>query len=123
MKPKQAKSHNVQLQNVPAELQAFIYQQIAEFKPFLLPDSSVQFVLTQEEGEAPDQSVFAVRIVLTGEGTFVEAVGRASDIFEATANAKNDLLDHLYAIQNLMINSQAREEQIDLLARGPITIH
>lgn len=84
------------LESLPPEERAYIYQQVYEFQPFLLPDSQVEVQVSDPDGGDGD---FAVSLKLTGGGTFVQAVGEGSSFFDAVRDAKQLLMEHLYAVQ------------------------
>lgn len=90
------------MKQLNAEERAFVYQQIQEFQPYLLPDSEVFFkILSSEENNKEVE----VELTLTGGGGYVTAKASGKDLFEATHGAKESLLEHFVN----MIQSMTKE--------------
>lgn len=99
MNTKKGKKLSRQMETLSPELRAYLYQQLSEFQPFFLPDSNVGVTVSIEDAESAEP-IYVVQMVITGGGTFVEAVARHTDVYQAASTAKRDLLNHLYEIQN-----------------------
>jgi ribosomal subunit interface protein len=106
------------------EIQSYIYQQIAEFEPFITPETLVMVIArdpnqTEEEHSAPEpytttneDSVHRIAIILKEEDATIEAEARHSDIFEAIKYAKESLLQKLIEIKEQIENPQERLQAI-----------
>ena len=79
-------------------LKAYIYQQIIEFEPFVLPDSNIGVVIEKETDDTRTIHYF-VTMVLTGGGTYVKSTAKSKNIYSATSKATKDILSHLHSIQ------------------------
>lgn len=108
------------------EVKSFIYQQIVDFEPFVTPQTVVAVVARdpnelslQYEADGKDfepedlKNLYRIAIVLTENGTSVEAEGVHKDIYEAIKLAKNELLKELITIQDSVISQQDRIIEIN----------
>ena len=96
----------VTLNSVPSEDRAYVYQQLRDFIPFLLPDSEVKISVSEEDSE--EESVTVV-LILTGDGSFVESEAKGNDFYTALSKAKKTLLDHLQSIQQHLLSEESDE--------------
>lgn len=106
------------------EIQSYIYQQIAEFEPFITPETLVMVIArdpnqTEDEQSASepytttnDDSVHRIAIILKEDDATIEAEARHSDIFEAIKFAKESLLKKLLEIKEEVENPQERLQAI-----------
>lgn len=106
------------------EIQSYIYQQIAEFEPFITPETLVMVIARDpnqsEDGHlAPEpytttneDSVHRIAIILKEDDATIEAEARHSDIFEAIKYAKESLLQKLLEIKEEVENPQERLQAI-----------
>ena len=97
-----------QLLELPLELRAYINQQVSEFAPYCLPDSGVSVVVERETDD--DKEEYYVTISLSGAGAEVHATAHADDIYDATKNAAQTLLEHLQTVQREMITEMMDSE-------------
>ncbi|MGZ3774943.1 MAG: hypothetical protein ACXVCY_09770 [Pseudobdellovibrionaceae bacterium] len=108
------------------EVKSFIYQQIVDFEPFVTPQTTVTVVARdsnelslQYEAEGKEfssedlKNLHRIAIVLTENGTSVEAEGVHQDIFQAIKAAKENLLKELITIQDSVISQQDRIIEIN----------
>ena len=115
------------------EVKSFIYQQIADFEPFVTPQTVVTVVARdpkklalQYETEGRDFSVadlkklYRIAIVLKEDDTSVSAEGVHEDIFQAIKLAKENLLQQLIEIQDSVISQQDRIIEINHYLQHPV---
>lgn len=108
------------------EVKSYIYQQIVDFEPFVTPQTviavvardsnelSVQYETEGKEFSQEDlKNLYRIAIVLTDNGTSVEAEGVHEDIYEAIKLAKDSLLKELISIQDSVISQQDRIIEIN----------
>jgi len=108
------------------EVKAHIYQQLHEFAPFITPETVITVVMKDpmklmshfvdngiDMTAAELRKMQRVTITLTEDGTTIEADGVSEDTFEAITIAKETLVEKLIHIQNSVITSQERAEQIN----------
>lgn len=108
------------------EVKSYIYQQIVDFEPFVTPQTvvavvardsnelSVQYETEGKEFSQEDlKNLYRIAIVLTDNGTSVEAEGVHEDIYEAIKLAKDNLLKELISIQDSVISQQDRIIEIN----------
>lgn len=113
------------LENSGPELNAFIYQKISEFEPYMTEKTSVAVVaknplslISKLEDEGVDISkkelrkMHRVAIMLSEDGTSIEAEGLNEDIYEAINQAKEKLLAKLADIHDSVVSAQDRAVQI-----------
>lgn len=114
------------LQSLDPDIRAFVYQQMNDFVPFFLPDSQVAVLVEEEEQSKKDKDSparqFFVTITLTGGGAYVESKAAGIDVIEATKAAKDKLLEQLTTLQNELMSSQEREEELRLV-KDKILLH
>jgi ribosome-associated translation inhibitor RaiA len=106
------------------EIQSYIYQQIAEFEPFITPETLVMVIArdpnqTEDETTAPEpytttneDSIHRIAIILKEDDATIEAEARHTDIFEAIKYAKESLLQKLIEIKEEVENPQERLQAI-----------
>jgi ribosome-associated translation inhibitor RaiA len=106
------------------EIQSYIYQQIAEFEPFITPETLVMVIArdpnqTEDETTAPEpytttneDSIHRIAIILKEDDASIEAEARHTDIFEAIKYAKESLLQKLIEIKEEVENPQERLQAI-----------
>lgn len=122
------------LENNP-EVKSYIYQQIVDFQPYVTPETVVAVmardprklaIQLETEGRAIASSklkkMFRIAIVLTEGEAKIEAEALDSDVFEAIRKAKDNLVRKLAEIQDQVISSSDRMEQINQ-ARAGSTLH
>lgn len=115
------------------EVKSFIYQQIADFEPFVTPQTVVAVVARdpkklalQYETEGREFSVadlkklYRIAIVLKEDDTSVSAEGVHEDIFQAIKLAKENLLKQLIEIQDSVISQQDRIIEINHYLQHPV---
>jgi ribosome-associated translation inhibitor RaiA len=116
------------------EIQSYIYQQIAEFEPFITPETLVM-VIARDPNQTEDEqstsepyittdedSIHRIAIILKEDDAIIEAEARHSDIFEAIKYAKESLLQKLIEIKEEVENPQERLQAIQQ-ARSNEQIH
>jgi ribosome-associated translation inhibitor RaiA len=119
------------LHDANPELTAFIYQQLSEFEAFLTPTTTVAVVAKnplklipklEEEGiefnKKDLKKMHRISIVLSENGTKLEAEGLAESVYEAIIEAKKKLLTNLIEIQDKVISNQDRVIQIQTFRDG-----
>lgn len=111
-------------QNENNEVQSYIYQQIAEFEPFVTPETLV-LVIARDPNQIEDENgtadplasqyvtddqkqVHRIAIILKEDDASIEAEAFHDDIFEAIRFAKENLLKKLIKIQEEVENSEER---------------
>jgi ribosome-associated translation inhibitor RaiA len=88
-------------------LRAYLYQQLNELSPFMLPDSKAGALI-----KVSDKQVYRVTLFIqTGDGQ-LEAAGRSEDVYEAARNAKTLLLDQMSAIHDFIVSTRERDLEI-----------
>lgn len=108
------------------EVKSYIYQQIVDFEPFVTPQTvvavvardsnelSVQYETEGKEFSQEDlKNLYRIAIVLTDNGTSVEAEGVHANIYEAIKLAKDNLLKELISIQDSVVSQQDRIIEIN----------
>ncbi|MBV2169857.1 MAG: hypothetical protein KUL82_14220 [Bdellovibrio sp.] len=116
----------IQLIEQNPEVKSFIYQQIADFEPFVTPQTVVAVVArdprklaiqyeTDGKEFTPEglKKLYRIAIVLNESGTTVEAEGVHEDIYQAIKAAKDNLLKELVAIQDSVVSQQDRLIEIN----------
>lgn len=120
-----------QLIDTDKDVQAYIYQQIAEFEAFVTPETLVMVLARDpqeitEDFEADLDQVnhrqHRIAIVLKEGDTTIESEARHNDIFEAIKTAKEQLIQQLVEIQNEVESPQDRMKAIQQ-ARNTDQIH
>ncbi len=114
------------------EIQSYIYQQIAEFQPFVTPETLVMVVArdpNDENEQGPEQfvtdhekQIHRIAIVLKENDASIEAEASHSNIFEAIRFAKESLLEKLIQIKDEIDDSAERTQAIQT-ARANEQIH
>ena len=125
----------IEVSNIDPEVKSYIYQSLAEFEPFITPNTLITVVAKdplrlisqfEAEGVGYDRAELKVlnriSIYLTEDGNKLEEEGLHADIFQAISLAKGKLLKTLNEIQDNVISSQERVVQINM-ARQNGSIH
>jgi hypothetical protein len=108
------------------EVKSYIYQQIAEFDPFVTPQTVVSVhardprkLAIQYETEGKEYSkgdlekLYRIAIQLVEGTSKMEGEGVSDDIFKAIGLAKQNLMQKLVAIQDQVISPQDRLIEIN----------
>lgn len=114
------------------EVKAFIYQQIVEFEPYVTPSTKIAVVAkdpmklnsqidAEEQGISAEElsRMYRISITLFEEETQINAEGLHADIFEAIRSAKDKLIKQLIEIQESVVSTQDRQEQINFALQNP----
>lgn len=122
----------IQLIEQNPEVKSFVYQMIAEFEPFVTPQTVITVVARdpkklaiQYETDGKDftpedlKKLYRIAIVLNESGTKVEAEGVHEDIYQAIKMAKDQLLKELVAIQDSVVSQQDRIIEINHYLQHP----
>lgn len=107
------------------EIQSYIYQQIAEFEPFITPETLVMVIARDPNQTEDDQSaasepytttnedsIHRIAIILKEDDATIEAEARHTDIFEAIKYAKESLLQKLIEIKEEVEDPKDRLQAI-----------
>ncbi len=105
--------------NQDKELQAYIYQQIAELEPFLMPNTHVN-VLVQNENK--DDKEKSVKLTISVPAGVIEAEAADQDIYKAISDAKKVLLFQIDEI-NSETDSAEREIKVRNFMYGSHRLH
>lgn len=120
-----------QLIDSDKDVQAYIYQQIAEFESFVTPETLVMVIardphekIEDFEADLKDSSknMHRIAIILKEGDTTIESEARHSDIYTAIKTAKEQLIQQLVEIQNEVESPQERMKAIHQ-ARNTDQIH
>lgn len=108
------------------EIRAFVYQQIAEFEPFVTPHTVVAVLARdplklakkmEAAGEEVDREelakMYRIVIILKEDGTKIQEEALHADIFVAIRLAKEKLIKKLEAIQDHIVSQSDRVQQIN----------
>lgn len=88
------------LQNSP-ELRAYLYQNINELEPHLLPNSSLSFSFKKIDDTAKKNAgAYKVKFVLDVNEMQIESRSIELDAFDAIRGAKETLLAQLFSIED-----------------------
>jgi ribosome-associated translation inhibitor RaiA len=102
------------------EIQSYIYQQIAEFEPYITPETLVMVIardpniveddqfLSEPYTTTNEESVYRIAIILKEDDATIEAEAKHSDIFAAIKYAKEILLQKLIEIKDQIESPQER---------------
>lgn len=125
-------NHTVELLEQDPEVKSFIYQQIVDLEPFVTEKTVVAFIAKdakklasrfEQEGiemKAKDlKKLHRIAIVLSEDGTQIEAEAYDIDIFQAIAKAKEAMVTQLIQIQENVISQQERIAAINQLLQNP----
>lgn len=123
----------IQLIEQNPEVKSFIYQQIAEFEPFVTPQTIVAVVARdpkklaiQYEADGKDFSkeelrkLYRIAIVLKESDATIEAEGVHEDIFQAIKLAKENVIKKLEEIQDSVVSQQDRIMEINHYLQHPV---
>lgn len=102
------------MKQLNAEERAFVYQQINEFQPYLLPDSQVFFKVNPSDDGNED---IEVEFTLTGGGGYITAKASGKNLFEATHGAKESLLEHFVNVMQTMTKEKLSNADMELLKK------
>lgn len=107
------------------EVKSYVYQQIAEFQPYVTPQTVVAVILKdptklalqyEAEGKSFEpqelKSLYRISISLKEDKAKITAEGVDKDIFVAIRIAKSILLKKLLAIQDSLVTQQERNMEI-----------
>lgn len=107
------------------EVKSYVYQQIAEFEPYITPQTVISVILKdpkklalqyEAEGKEVDmedlKSHYRISISLKEGDAKISAEGVDKDIFTAIRIAKDHLLAKLVAIQDNVVSQQERNMAI-----------
>jgi ribosomal subunit interface protein len=107
------------------EVKSYVYQQIAEFEPYITPQTIVAVILKdplklalQYEAAGKDvdpqelKSLYRISISLREDEAKISAEGVDKDIFTAIRMAKDELLKKLMAIQDNVESQKERNMAI-----------
>lgn len=121
----------IELKDLSAEVTSYIYQVILEFEPFLTETTKVAVVsknpmqlLSSDDSEEilidkkKLAKMYRIAISLTEDGTEISEEGFHEDLYEAIRMAKDKLLKTLVEIQDDVITSQDRSQQIKTALAG-----
>lgn len=108
------------------EVSSFIYQQIAEFEPFVTPDTLISVVAKDPRKLAPKleaegrpmslkdlRKMYRIAIVLQENQAEITEEALAPDIFTAIREAKEKLVVRLTKIQDEVISNSDRQSEIN----------
>lgn len=112
------------------EIQSYIYQQIAEFQPFVTPETLVMVIARDPHGHDENEhyvtdeekQIHRIAIVLKEDDASIEAEAVHADIFEAIRFAKESLLEKLIQIKDEIDDPNERLQAIQT-ARANEQIH
>ena len=115
------------------EVQSYIYQQIAEFEPFITPETLVMVVTrdphyvvdenSEEIIEVTEKYNHRIAIILKEDEASIEAEAFHDDIYEAIKNAKEALLQRLIEIQEEIQGPKERMKAIENAKSSNEQIH
>lgn len=107
------------------DVKSYVYQAISEFTPFVTAETIVAVIAKdpiklvkklEEEGHDVDEEqlakMFRISISLTEDGTKIEEEALHENVFEAIREAKDKMMKNLAEIQNSVISSSERAQQI-----------
>ena len=125
-------NRTVELLEQDPEVKSFIYQQIVDLEPFVTEKTVVAFVAKdakklasrfEQDGihmPAKDlKKLHRIAIVLSEDGTQIEAEAYDFDIFQAITKAKEAMVTQLVQIQENVISQQDRIAAINQLLQNP----
>ncbi|MGZ3742383.1 MAG: hypothetical protein ACXWRE_11530 [Pseudobdellovibrionaceae bacterium] len=115
------------------EVKSYVYQQIAEFQPYITPQTVVAVILKdptklalqyETEGRGHEienlKSFYRISITLREGKAKIAAEGVDKDIFMAIRMAKDILLKKLVAIQDRVVTQQERNMEIHYALLNPM---
>ena len=107
------------LENHP-EIRAYIYQQLNDLAPFMLPETQTGIMIHKvKEEKTSEQPGYVVKVFLqTGESQ-IAAHGEQDDLYEAIADAKTKLLSQMLEIQDEVVSAGDREAEIPRCSSHP----
>ncbi len=125
-------NRTVELLEQDPEVKSFIYQQIVDLEPFVTEKTIITFIAKdpkklasrfEQEGIKMKprelKKLHRVAIVLSEDGTQIEAEAYDKDIFNAIAKAKEAMVAQLVQIQESVISQQERIAAINQLLQNP----
>lgn len=117
---------HTQLLETDPEVKSYIYQQLAEFEPFVTPETVVAVIARdprklslQYEAEGKEVTpeelgkLHRIAIILREGETQIQEEGVHENVYEAIRIAKNTLMKKLEMIQDSVISNQDRVAQIN----------
>ncbi|MCK6598875.1 MAG: hypothetical protein L6Q37_10960 [Bdellovibrionaceae bacterium] len=105
-------SRTEQLIRNDLDVKSFIYQQIAEFQPFVTP-TTVAAVIAKEPLRSQTNKPHRILIQLKDNDSQIHEEASHENIFEAIRLAKSKLIDRLIDIQNQVITKEERIMEIN----------
>lgn len=113
------------------EVKSYIYQQLIEFEPFVTPETLIAVVVldpkklqVQFETEGKDEllnnieKLYRIGIVLSEGDSKIKAEATDFDLLNAIKKAKEKLIAKLSMIQDKVLSSQERIEQINSILQN-----
>jgi ribosome-associated translation inhibitor RaiA len=105
------------------ELKAHIYQNLVDLQPYLAPESQIA-VLVQLESDEDGSNVENVLTLVATLGDFrMESEGRAEDIYEAFAQAKQKMVQQLESWFAEAVDTSERDAEIQSVIEGRHLLH
>lgn len=115
------------------EVKSFIYQQIVDFEPYVTPTTAVAVIAKDPRplkerleknghkvSEKEFSKLFRISIVLSENGTQLQAEAVDYDIYHAIKKAKDILLKKLIVVQDKIMSNKERNLQINHYLQFPI---
>jgi len=114
----------IDLNDVGPEVRAYIYQTITEFEPFMTPETVVSVIAKEPKDKSIlNKTMYRIGISLKEDGTKLEEEGVHEDLCEAIRIAKEKMLKTLNEIQDSVVSSSDRQNQIQGAINGGSNIH
>ena len=107
---------NANYTNPDKELQAYIYQQVSELEPYLVPNTQVNVLVQNEEKEK------TVKLSANVPEGVIEAEAAGSDLYQAISDAKKVLLFQIDEINN-STDSMERDIKVRSFMNGSQWLH
>ena len=107
---------NANYTNPDKELQAYIYQQVSELEPFLVPNTQVNVLVQNETKEK------SVRLSANVPEGVIEAEAAGEDLYEVISDAKKVLLYQIDEINNAT-DSIERDMKVRNFTNGSQWLH
>ncbi len=107
---------NANYTNPDKELQAYIYQQVSELEPFLVPNTQVNVLVQNETKEK------SVRLSANVPEGVIEAEAAGEDLYAAISDAKKVLLYQIDEINNAT-DSIERDMKVRNATNGSQWLH
>ena len=111
------------------ELKAFIYQQVLDLQPYTTSTTTVGVVLDESESDRLlrakktwEEEPLRVTLVMKDGEAQLSAVGEGSNVYEAISQAKKHLLNQLILVQDSVVSSKERAQEI-YETLHPVVVH